>query len=118
MLFDRSRGLLLSGDALYPGWLFARDWPAFKASARRVADFAPATAEAGHPIRHVLGAHVELSSRPGELYEYGSTYQPDERPLPLAVDDVFALDAALEAAGPTPTRIVVDRFAVEPEPPA
>ena len=58
-----------------------------------------------------------MSSRPGELYEYGTTYQPDEAPLPLKVDDLFALEAALEEAGDTPQRIVLDRFAVEPEPP-
>jgi len=117
MLFDRTRGLLLSGDAFYPGWLFARDWPMFRASARRAADFARATTTAGRPIRHVLGAHIEATSRPGELYEYGTTYQPDETPLPLTVDDLFALDAALEDAGDTPRQIDFDHFAVEPEPP-
>jgi glyoxylase-like metal-dependent hydrolase (beta-lactamase superfamily II) len=117
MLFDRTRGLLLSGDALYPGWLFARDWPMFRMSARRAADFARATAQSGHPIRHVLGAHIEATSRPGELYEYGTTYQPDETPLPLTVHDLVALDAALDEAGDTPQQIVFDRFAVEPVPP-
>ena len=58
-----------------------------------------------------------MSSRPGELYECGTTYQPDEAPLPLTVDDLFALEAALEEAGDTPRQIVLDRFAVEPEPP-
>jgi len=90
----------------------------FRASARRAAAFARATAAAGHPIRHVLGAHIEATSRPGELYEYGTTYQPDEAPLPLTVDDLFALGAALDEAGHTPRRIRFDRFAVEPEPPA
>ena len=117
MLLDRTRGLLLSGDALYPGWLFARDWPVFRASTRRVAALARAEDAAGRPIRHILGAHIEMSTTPGELYEYGATYQPDELPLPLTVDDLFALEAALEEAGDTPRRIVLDRFAVEPEPP-
>jgi hydroxyacylglutathione hydrolase len=71
----------------------------------------------GEPIRHVLGAHIEMTRRPGELYEYGATYQPNERPLPLTTDDLFALDAALEEAGPTPKRIILDAFAVEPEAP-
>ena len=64
----------------------------------------------GHPIRHILGAHIEATSRPGELYEYGTTYQPHEAPLPLTVDDLFALDAALVEAGDTPQRVVLDRF--------
>jgi glyoxylase-like metal-dependent hydrolase (beta-lactamase superfamily II) len=116
-LLDRSRGLLLSGDALYPGWLFARDWPTFRESTRRIAAVARAEAVAGRPIRQILGAHIEMSSRPGQLYEYGTTYQPDEAPLPLTVDDLFALEAALDAAGDTSQRIVLDTFAVEPEPP-
>jgi len=117
MLLDRSRGLLLSGDAFYPGWLFARDWALFRANTRRIADLARAEAAAGRPIRHILGAHIEATSRPGELYEYGTTFQPDEAPLPLGVDDLFALEAALEDAGDAPRRIVLDRFTVEPEPP-
>jgi glyoxylase-like metal-dependent hydrolase (beta-lactamase superfamily II) len=117
MLFDRQRGLLLSGDALYPGWLFVRDWPAFRASTRRVANFARRSADEGRPVRHALGAHIEMSSRPGELYEYGTTYQPEETPLPLTVDDLFELDAALERAGDTSQAILFDRFAVKPGPP-
>jgi glyoxylase-like metal-dependent hydrolase (beta-lactamase superfamily II) len=117
MLFDRTRGLLLSGDALYPGWLFVRDWPAYRASTRRVAEFARRTTDEGRPIRHVLGAHIEMSSTPGQVYEYGNTYQPDELPLPLAVDDLFVLDAALQAAGEVPRQINLERFAVEPVPP-
>jgi hypothetical protein len=54
-----------------------------------------------------------MSSRPGELYEFGAAYQPDERPLPLTVADLFALDAALVEAGDVPRQIRFDRFAVE-----
>ena len=117
MLLDRTRGLLLSGDALYPGWLFARDWPVFRQSTTRIAALARAEASASRPIRQILGAHIEMTSRPGELYEYGATYQPDEAPLPLTVDDLFALEAALEAAGDVPRQVRLDKFAVEPEPP-
>lgn len=113
MLFDRSRGLLLSGDALYPGMLTVRDWRAYRESTRRIAAFARESAAAGWPVRNVLGAHIEMNE-PGMLYELGGTYQPDERPLPLSVDDLFALEASLEAAGDTPQTIPGDRFIVEP----
>ncbi len=53
-------------------------------------------------------------SATGELYELGTTYQPDEAPLPLFVEDLFSLEAALEDAGQTPRRIAGDRFVVEP----
>jgi hydroxyacylglutathione hydrolase len=112
-LFDRTRGLLLSGDTMLPGRLTVRDWPAYLESTRRLARFARETAVRGHPVRSILGAHIEMSTT-GELYELGTTYQPDEVPLPLAVDDLFALEAMLEDAGETPRSIRGDRFVVEP----
>jgi hydroxyacylglutathione hydrolase len=113
VLFDRRRGLLLSGDTMLPGRLTVRDWGAFRDSVRRLARFARETAARGHPIRQILGSHIEMSTA-GELYELGTIHQPDEAPLPLLVDDLFDLDAALDEAGETPQRIAFDRFVVEP----
>jgi hydroxyacylglutathione hydrolase len=110
VLFDRRRGFLLSGDTLLPGTLTVRDWRAYRESTRRLARFARETVAQGLPIRHILGAHIEMSMT-GELYELGATYQPDEAPLPLSVDDLFALEAML---GETPRSIPGDRFVVEP----
>ncbi len=112
-LFDRSRGLLLSGDTMLPGTLTVRDWAAFLESTRRLARFARETAAEGFPITHILGAHIEMSTR-GELYELGTIHQPDEAPLPLTVEDLFALEAMLDEAGETPRPIPGDRFVVEP----
>jgi glyoxylase-like metal-dependent hydrolase (beta-lactamase superfamily II) len=112
-LFDRTRGLLLSGDTLLPGRLTVRDWGAYRESTRRLASFARETAAHGRPIRYILGAHIEMSTT-GELYELGTTCQPDERPLPLTVDDLFALEAMLDDAGETPRSIPGDRFVVQP----
>ncbi len=113
MLFDRTRGLLLSGDTMLPGTLTVRDWGAFRESARRLARFARETADRGHPIRDILGGHIEMDTN-GELYELGTIYQPDEAPLPLTVDDLFALETMLEEAGETPRAISGDRFVVQP----
>ena len=114
VLFDRSRGLLLTGDTLLPGPLTVRDWHAFRQTIRRLAAFCRGSAADGRPVRHILGAHIEMSTRPGELYELGTTYQPDELPLPLTVEDLFALEGALEAAGDTPRMIPGDRLVVQP----
>ncbi len=113
VLFDRTRGLLLSGDMLLPGTLTVRDWGAYRESTSRLAAFARETAADDRPIRHILGAHIEMSTK-GELYELGTTYQPDEAPLPLTVDDLFALESMLEEAGDTPHPIPSDRFVVKP----
>ena len=112
ILFDRTRGLLLSGDTLLPGRLTVRDWPAFGETVRRLAAFARETTTRGRRVEAVLGGHIELD-RSGELYEPGTTYQPDEAPLPLTVDDLFALELALEDA-PTPRTIRRDTFVVVP----
>jgi glyoxylase-like metal-dependent hydrolase (beta-lactamase superfamily II) len=113
VLFDRTRGLLLSGDTLLPGTLTVRDWPAYRESTKRLVRFARETEARGHPIRSILGAHIEMSTT-GELYELGTAYQPNEAPLPLTVDDLFALEAILEEAGETPRSIPGDRFVVQP----
>ena len=113
VLFDRTRGLLLSGDTLLPGRLTVRDWSAYRETVRRLARFARETAAGGHPIRQILGGHIEMDTA-GELYELGTTYQPDEAPLPLSVDDLFTLEGALDEAGERPRRITRERFVVEP----
>jgi hydroxyacylglutathione hydrolase len=90
VFYDRNTRLLLSGDFLLPGRLLVSDLDAYRASARRVAAFV-----AAHPVSQVFGAHIELDAA-GELFPWGSTYHPNERPLPLSQADVVALPAALD----------------------
>jgi glyoxylase-like metal-dependent hydrolase (beta-lactamase superfamily II) len=96
-LYDRDTGLLFTGDTLYPGLLFIEDWTAYRASVQRLAAFVSA-----HPIAHVLGAHVEMTSMPGVNYAYGTIYQAAEHELELDAAHVLELDAALDQLGPTP----------------
>lgn len=95
-IFDPWTGFLFTGDTVYPGRLYARDFPAFVASLDRLVEFAKE-----RPVTRVLGCHVEMSRTPGRDYPIGSTYQPDEPPLQLAVDHLVAVrDAAHLAARP------------------
>ena len=111
-VYDRRTGLLLTGDTLYPGLLFINDWTAYRASISRLAAFV-----AAHPIAHVLGAHIEMTSTPKVNYAYGTTYQPNEHVLQLAAAHVMELDAALTALGPTPPTAPVphDDFVIDPQ---
>jgi hydroxyacylglutathione hydrolase len=68
-LYDRKTGNLLTGDSLYPGRLYVSDFPAFVASAKRLADFART-----HTIAHVLGTHIEQSATPYLDYPVRTTY--------------------------------------------
>ena len=110
-IYDRQTGLFFTGDSLYPGLLFVADWTAYRASATKLAQFV-----ASHPIAHVLGAHVEMTATPKQVYSYGTTYQPNEHVLQLAASHVTALDAALQALGPTPPAndVAYDDFVISP----
>jgi hypothetical protein len=46
--------ILLTGDTLYPGRLYARDAPAFVNSIDRLIDFTRPRS-----VSHILGAHIE-----------------------------------------------------------
>lgn len=96
-IYDRKTGLLFTGDSLYPGLLFINDWATYRTSIRRLAQFV-----ASHPITHVLGAHIEMTSTPKQAYPYGTTYQPAERALQLGASHVAELDSALTQLGATP----------------
>lgn len=88
--YDHGSALFLSGDFLLPGRLLIDDTAAYRASAKRVADFVK-----DRPLSHVLGAHVELDSD-GAAFDWGSTYHPHERALQLTKADLLALPAALD----------------------
>lgn len=77
-VYDPRCELLLTGDTLYPGRLYAFDYAAFMRSVDRLANFAE-----HHPIRHILGGHIEMSTSPGVDYPPGCRYQPNETPLEL-----------------------------------
>ena len=111
-IYDRQTGLLLTGDTLYPGLLFINDWTMYRISIGRLAQFV-----ATHPIAHVLGAHVEMTSTPKINYPYGTTYQPMEHVLQLTAANVLELDSALTALGATPPAnpVKYDHFVVDPQ---
>lgn len=110
-IYDRNTGLLFTGDTLYPGLLFVQDWTQFRASAGKLAQWVQS-----HPIAHVLGAHIEMTSTPKQNYPYMTTYQPNEHVLQLGATHVMMLDAATQQLGPTaPTAPVpYDDFVIDP----
>lgn len=111
-IYDRQTGLLLTGDTLYPGLLFINDWATYRTSVARLAQFV-----AAHPIAHVLGAHIEMTSTKKVVYPYGTTYQPAEHVLELSAAHVTELDAALTALGPNPPAqpVAHDDFVIDPQ---
>jgi hypothetical protein len=51
--------------------LNVRDWPAFVATIDRLIAFADT-----HPVSHVLGCHIEMTTTPGVDYPIRTVYHP------------------------------------------
>jgi hydroxyacylglutathione hydrolase len=106
-IYDPWSGFLLTGDTVYPGRLYAPDFPAFAASLERLVDLA-----GSRPVTQVLGCHIEMTTEPGRDYPVGTTFQPDEPPLQLPVAQLIAVrDAALSVAD-RPGAHPFDRFVI------
>ena len=78
-LYDRQTGILLTGDSVYPGRIYIRDFAAFALSNARMVRFTE-----GKPVSHVLGCHIEETSTPFLDYPVGTIYQPHEHALALS----------------------------------
>src|SRR6266508_1398486 len=65
-VYDPWTGFLVTGDTVYPGRLYVRDFPAFTASLDRLV----ATARS-RPVTWVMGCHIEMTSTPGRAPAQG-----------------------------------------------
>jgi glyoxylase-like metal-dependent hydrolase (beta-lactamase superfamily II) len=103
--YDRDTGLLLTGDSLYPGFIFlsSATWNTFRDSISRLRDFAETV-----PVAWVLGTHVEMKSTPFTAYPYGTKVQPDERMLRLEMKHLRELDDALDLLPTAVTEVHAD----------
>jgi hydroxyacylglutathione hydrolase len=108
-VYDPVTHLLFTGDTVYPGRLYVQDWSAFRASIQRLVTFT-----AHHKVAYVVGNHIEMSRTPGLDYPTGTTFQPDEHPLPLRVAELQKLNRDLQSIGDQPTRRVEGAFIIEP----
>jgi len=93
-LYDDRTGLLFTGDTVYPGRIYVADFPAFVDSMNRLVDLTET-----RNVTHVLGCHIEMTTRPGRDYYLGCRYQPEEPPLQMTVRQLRSLrDAAVSVA--------------------
>jgi len=115
MVYDPRLKILLSGDTLYPGRLYipVNFLDDNRASIDRLAAFAKR-----HPIRAVLGAHIEMTRTPGRDYGHEALTHPDEHPLELPASTIAELRTGLKARLDNPDQPQVhDRFIITPVPP-
>ena len=107
--YDRQTAILHTGDHLYPGRLYVRDFPAYIASTRRLVEFT-----ASRPVAHIVGCHIEQSSTPFVDYPVGTRYQPQEHTLQLGRAHLLELLYGLEAMRESPKRVPFRDFTVWP----
>lgn len=112
-IYDRQTGILLTGDNLYPGRLYVRDFPEFKRSTARLVEWTR-----GKIVSHVLGTHIEQSGTPYKDYPVGTKYQPEEHELALSRGHLLELQYALEQMGDQPVRMAMRDFTIWPREPA
>ena len=80
--YDTYTQILYTGDMFYRGRCYISFWETWFESLKRLIAFVDS-----HPVTHIVGCHIEIS-RTGEDYPYGITYQPDEAPLQLTVEEL------------------------------
>jgi hydroxyacylglutathione hydrolase len=105
VFYDRRTGLLLTGDTFYPGRLYVQDWDAFEDTVDRLVAWCE-----DHPVSHLLGCHVEMSTQAGLDYPRGWTYQPDEADLPMSVAQLRELQRVVKEIGGAPGVHAFDDF--------
>lgn len=108
-VYDPRTRWLLTGDSFYPGRLYIWEWDDYKASIQRLVEFSR-----DNKVSAILGTHIEMSRTLGEDYPLGSSYQPDEARLALAVADLETLNETLKEMGERPERKTLDKFIVYP----
>ncbi len=108
-LYDRKTAILFTGDTLYPGRLYVRDFAAYVASVDRLARFTE-----GKPVAQVLGNHIEQTRTPYVDYAEGTLYQPEEHELQLGRGSLLELRDALAALKGRPARLALRDFTIWP----
>lgn len=113
MLFDRKTRLLFSGDSLGPYRLYIPINEAI--SYRESIDRAVAFTKDKH-VSWILGAHIEMTTKPGELVPDEAPSHPDEHVLQISYSNLPELQTALHAMGDNLVQQAHRDFVIFPKP--
>jgi glyoxylase-like metal-dependent hydrolase (beta-lactamase superfamily II) len=113
MVFDRKTRLLFSGDSLGPYRLYIsmNEAKTYRDSIDRVAAFT----EDKH-VSWILGAHIEMTTKPGELIPDEAPTHPDEHVLEIPYPKLRELQASLHAMGDNLVQQAHRDFVISPKP--
>jgi glyoxylase-like metal-dependent hydrolase (beta-lactamase superfamily II) len=113
MLFDRKTRLLFSGDSLGPYRLYIpmNEAKTYRDSIDRVAAFTKDL-----HVSWILGAHIEMTTKPGELISDEAPRHPDEHVLEISYSNLPELQTALHSMGDNLERQAHRNFVIFPKP--
>jgi len=106
-IYDPWSGFLITADNVLPGRIYAFDFPTYLDSIERTVEFAETRS-----VTHVMGCHIEMSREPGRDYPAGCSYQPDEVPLQMTVQQLIAVRDAARSVKDQPGAHTFDDFLI------
>ncbi|MGI4826709.1 MAG: MBL fold metallo-hydrolase [Janthinobacterium lividum] len=93
--YDRYTHLLFTGDLLFPGRIAIANERDYMASLERLQQW-----KAAHPVKWVMGGHIDMQFLPGKAYSRFATFKPYERELQMEPEQIEeAASCAKEIAG-------------------
>lgn len=113
MIFDRKTQILFSGDSLGPYRLYIpmNQVKTYRDSIDRVAAFTK-----DKHVSWILGAHIEMTTKPGELIPEEAPSHPDEHVLEISYSNLPELQRALRAMGDNLVEQAHRDFVISPKP--
>jgi glyoxylase-like metal-dependent hydrolase (beta-lactamase superfamily II) len=113
MMFDRKTRLLFSGDSLGPYRLYIpmNEAKTYRDSIDRVAAFTK-----DMHVSWILGAHIEMTTKPGDLIPDEALNHPDEHVLEISYSNLSELQTALHAMGDSLVEQAHCDFVISPKP--
>ena len=113
MVFDRKTRLLFSGDSLGPYRLYIpmNEAKAYRDSIDRVAAFTR-----DKHVSWILGAHIEMTTKPGELIPDEALKHPNEHVLEIPYSNLPELQTALQTIGDNLVQQAHRDFVIDPKP--
>ena len=113
MVFDKTTGVLFSGDVIYPGRLYFQCGKTleFKSSIDRVVTFAST-----HDVTWLLGGHIEMKVRLGKSFNSQQASRTGEHLLELPVSIITEIKVGLSEMGGAPRVTQFDEFMLFPHP--
>jgi hydroxyacylglutathione hydrolase len=107
-IYDEQTQWLLTGDSLYPGSIRVKNWSDYKNSIQRLFEFSQSNS-----ISLIMGAHIEFNAEENKLYKISKTYQPNEPPLAMHVNQLKILNDKLQTTV-KPNKLKFETFVISP----